>query len=391
MSKFKKGFLWGTGISAFQTEGGNIWNDWYPYYKKYNIEVDGCGGKVTDHYNRYKEDFDLARKLHQNSQRISIEWSRVEKQKGVFDKTEIKHYKEVLNYLKKNNFTVVVTLHHFTNPGWFAKEGGWSNPKSVEYYRDFVELAVNEFGEDIDFWITLNEPYMYAALSNLTGKWAPEEKNFFTFLKAVKNLAKANEAAYRLIHSSKKTAMVGIASNIMPYIPATPLGNPFRVLFDKIINFYFLDKTSDHLDFIGLNYYYPISLLTLFSSKTDLGWPIYPKGIYFAITRTWKRYQKPIVITENGIADEKDLKREKYILDHLAQVKLAMDGGANVLGYFYWSLLDNLELTDGFWPRFGLLEVNYKNHTRIIRKSAITYADICRDNSLSTKTQTPSQ
>jgi beta-glucosidase len=380
--KFPDGFLWGTGISAFQTEGGNLWNDWYHYYKKYDMEMDGCGGKVTDHYNRFTEDFRLAKELNMNTQRISIEWSRLEKEKGVIDQNELKHYKDVLKTLKDEGFTTVVTLHHFTNPTWFANEGGWSKRDSIELFSNYVSLVTRELGEYIDFWIVLNEPYMYAGLCYLLGKWAPEKSSPFLFTKVAQNLVKTHKSAYKIIKKYKPTARVGIASNIMPFIPTIKIDKLVQMIFDKVFNFNFLDKIQNDLDFIGLNYYYPFSLLPLSKDKSDLGWQIYPKGILVSSERVWRRYNKPILITENGIADEEDKFREQYIVNHLRELHKATRQNMPIIGYLYWSLLDNLELTEGFWPRFGLLEVDYKKHTRIVRNSAKRYAEIAKNNSI---------
>ncbi len=150
-------------------------------------------------------------------------------------------------------------------------------------------------------------------------------------------------------------------------------------------NSYFLNKIKREQDFIGLNYYFQ----NCFPKKknllvSDMGWSIYPQGIYFVL-KDLKKYQKPIYITENGLADAQDIKRAEFIKDHLAWVHQAIEEGVDVRGYFYWSLLDNLELDKGFWPRFGLVEVDYKTMERKIRPSAFQYAKICKNNRLEFK------
>ena len=157
----------------------------------------------------------------------------------------------------------------------------------------------------------------------------------------------------------------------------------------------FLKKIKRFQDFIGLNYYRPVRVRLALTrprkffikeedpegDSTDMGWGIYPKGIY-EVLKKLKRYNVPIYITENGIADKTDEKRARFIIDHLVFVHKAIKEGIPVKGYFYWSLLDNFEWTDGYGPKFGLVEVDFKTQKRTIRKSAYTYAQICRTNSL---------
>ena len=116
-------------------------------------------------------------------------------------------------------------------------------------------------------------------------------------------------------------------------------------------------------------------------TRNDLGWQIYPEGLYKIISRVWKCYGKPIIITENGIADRNDRYRPQFIIDHVDQVMRAKNDGTDVRGYFHWSLLDNFEWDKGYWPRFGLYEVDRASLKRTARPSAQTYANIIKQHS----------
>ncbi|MFQ5752329.1 MAG: family 1 glycosylhydrolase, partial [bacterium] len=164
--KFPKGFLWGSATSAYQVEGGIENNDWAKAFP---------AGKACDHYNRYEEDFELAKQLNQNAHRFSIEWSRIEPEEGVFDKAEIEHYRSVLQSLRKNKMKSMVTLHHFTIPLWLAEKGGWANVRTPFYFSRFAEKVFREYHDLVDFWITINEPTNYATIGYLQGRWVPNK------------------------------------------------------------------------------------------------------------------------------------------------------------------------------------------------------------------------
>jgi beta-glucosidase len=379
--KFPKNFLWGAATSAHQVEGGNIWNDWYLHEKAGRTRH--LSGSATKHYQDYNKDFKLARKLGHNAQRVSIEWSRIEKSRGYYDKKELDHYKKMLRSLKNNDQATFVTLHHFTNPAWFTKEGLWEKKEGAEIFANYAAAVVRELGDDIDYLIILNEPLApYATFGWLTGFWPPLKSELFTFLFVVGNLARAHKLAYKYGKLVRPTLKIGVAYNGAPYLPHTPLDRPLKTIFEYLRNFWFLDKIKNQLDFIGLNYYFPASGFNRGFNKTDMGWPIYPKGLYDFVMSVWKRYQKDIYITENGLADKNDVQRIDFINDHLFWLHKSIQEGAKVKGYLHWSLTDNFEWTEGFNPRFGLVGIDYKTNKRKIRKSAKHFKKICEENSL---------
>lgn len=218
---FPKDFLWGAATSAHQVEGGNINNDWWAW-EELNQPKEKRSGGACDEYNRFEEDFTLAKELGHNAHRLSIEWSRIEPEEGQFSTEALEHYKKVLKSLKSKGFSVCLTLHHFTNPRWFSSRGGWENLKSPYYFERFVKRVVPELKEFVDLWVTINEPGIYVFMGYqggdiVTGGWPPQKNNTILAAKVLWNLARAHKKAYRVIHSYQKSAMVGIANNVSSF------------------------------------------------------------------------------------------------------------------------------------------------------------------------------
>lgn len=385
--KFPRGFLWGSATSAYQVEGGNENSDWESL-DKLGINSDlPKAGRACDHYRRFEEDFDLAKSLSQNAHRLSIEWARIEPEKGKFDEKEVEHYREVLQALRRRKIKPLVTLHHFTNPLWIADQGGWENPGTIGHFESYVRYVVTQLADFCDFWITVNEPWVYLSEGYLYRRWPPEKRNPSAAYKVGKNMLQAHQAAYRLIHeiqggTRRHPPMVGIAYSM----------GHLRSPWEAKLNLAFLSERSflkwaAVQDFIGINYYRSVTPAVFGAfgleelPRTDVGWEIYPEGLYRVLVELKDR-NLPIYITENGIADAKDGMRANFIVDHLVSVWRALQEGVNVRGYFYWSLLDNFEWARGFGPRFGLVEVDYETMARAIRPSAQVYSRIAKRNAL---------
>lgn len=392
-----EGFLLGASSSAHQVEGNNKNNDWWMYEEMGRLPL---SGNAADHYNRFEADFGLAKQIGLNAMRISIEWSRIEPQEGKWAVGEIEHYKKVLRKLKELGMVRMVTLHHYTLPVWLAEQGGFESKKGVQAFARFAWFVAQNLGSDIDLWITINEPEIYAAMSYRFGIWPPFKKNLRLFLRMIGNLIKAHKAAYRAIKQVDPNAQIGIAKN-SAYL------EPYRDKFlDRMVvrvgnffgNHYFLRRIKKQMDFIGLNYYFyerlqfdfksgfkqmnhnfDVKTLTVVPTdeqpRSDMGWRTYPEGIYYLL-RALKKYGKPIYITENGIANARDEMRQRFITEHLFWIKKAIDFGVDVRGYFYWSLTDTYEWHDGFNPIFGLIEVDFETQERKIRPSADVFKKI---------------
>jgi len=404
-------FFWGAATSSHQVEGGN-YNDWSEWeIKSAKIKVQNAklqkwpefilnppaggpnplqeenyiSGKAAEHYRRFHEDFDIAKSLGHNAHRFSIEWSRIEPEQGTFDEEEIKHYRNVVEALRKRGLEPFVSLWHFTLPLWLRKIGGTENKEFPSYFQRYAEKITAALKDKIRFWITLNEPEIYSLNACFRGRWPPQKKSIFSFYKSLRNLAAAHQNAYEAIKTILPKAEVGAAVNLSYFESSGGLINDFfKNAAEGLMNFHFLNSVCPKIDFIGLNYYFHNRIDWGFNKNankwlSDMEWEIYPEGIYHVLT-SLKKYKLPIYITENGVADSRDILRQKFIQEHIIWIKKAIKEGINVRGYFYWSLLDNFEWDKGFWPRFGLVEVNYKTLKRKIRPSALAYKKIIEGN-----------
>lgn len=392
-------FLLGTAASAHQVEGNNMNSDWWMYEQQGRLPK---SGNAADHYNRYEEDFALAKQIGLNAMRISIEWSRIEPVEGRWDVTSIEHYRKVLKKMKEEGLVRMVTLHHSTLPAWLAEKGGFETPEGIGAFGRFAWFIAQNLGPEIDFWITINEPEVYASLAYQKGVWPPFKRSYFLMVKVFNNLIRAHRIAYSAIKQVLPESKIGFAKN-------SPYFEPFRRnnfmdkllvrLLNNIRNHYFIKKIKDDYDFVGINYYFydvlKFDAKKLFikmdynlaknrpeevgeTQRSDMGWRTYPEGLYHLLIDL-KKYNKPIYITENGIANARDDMRQDFIRQHLQSVQKAIDKGVDVKGYFYWSLTDTYEWHDGFNPKFGLVEVNFETQERRIRASAAVFKEFRRD------------
>lgn len=400
MIEFPEDFLWGAAASSYQVEGNNVDSDWWAWEKKIGLKENS--GAACRHYEFYEQDFDLAKSLNHNAHRLSIEWSRIEPCEGKFSQDELRHYLDVIIALKQRNIEPIVTLHHFSNPLWLARLGGWENVQAHIFFLRYTEKILQALAEHVRYWVTINEPLVYAYHAYILGVWPPQEQSLLKARIVINNLAVSHIKAYKLIHeiyAQKKlpAPYVSIAKNLQAFAACTPaLKNRISVwLKNKFYNFSFIERLlrANALDFIGINYYnrtlvdaqgWHFDNLLLDTCKKDhsrlkknsLGWDIYPQGLYYLLMRL-KRYNLPVVILENGICHPDDSQRWDFISEHLKNIHLALSQGVQIKGYIYWSLIDNFEWDKGFAPRFGLIEVDYHTYERTVRESARKYALVC--------------
>lgn len=385
-----KDFLWGAATAAHQIEGGDIDSNWMRLEKEGKVKNGDTTLAAVDGYNRSIDDIKLLKELGLNAYRFSIEWARVEPKKGVFDEAAINHYSDLVKELKRNNIEPIVTLHHFTDPGWITDQGGWINKKTIDDFNNYVNKIAEYMGKDVKYWITINEPNVIINSSYLIGIVPPYRKNPIAFYRAFNNVLTAHRRAYKTIHSQNAMAKVGIAYNFTDFVPKKE--NWFDKNITKLLNYIFsfnrLDKIKNELDFIGLNQYkrynigwgWPIGdQFYVKDDRTDMGWNIQPEGLGHAALLLSERYQKPIMVTENGLADRTDKKRAKFIRDNIKSLKDAELKGVDIIGYLHWSLMDNFEWLEGYDMKFGLYSVNPKTFERIARPSAIYYRDLIKE------------
>ncbi len=400
MIQFPKDFLWGSATSSYQVEGDNSNSDWWPWEKAVGKENSGAACR---HYQLYEQDFDLVRDLNHNAHRLSIEWARIEPREGEFSQKEIQHYIDVILALRARNIEPMVTLHHFTNPIWFSQSGAWENKRSTERFFRYCDVVTRALAKHVHYWITINEPSIYASHSYIFGQWPPQTKSFLKTKAVYDNMIWAYIKVYHQIHKIYKELnipkpAIGVAQHIQDIIPCTQsLRNKLAVYIrKKFFHYGIFDTIARHkaMDFIGLNYYSRqlVDLETwdigamIFDvcknnhdpcTKNSLGWDIYPQGLCQVLLKL-KKYKVPVVITENGICTQDDNQRWEFLQSHLRAVHQAIAQGANVAGYLYWSLMDNFEWAQGFTPRFGLIEIDYVTQKRTVRQSARNYAQVCK-------------
>lgn len=381
--EFPEGFYWGAATASYQVEGGIYNCDWAKAAERGKVPK---AGESSDHYNRYEEDFDIAESLGHNASRISIEWARIEPEEGKFDEEEVEHYRSVLKAMKARGLEPFVTLWHFTLPLWFSERGGFLRKDSPEIFARYCEYVTGKLKNECSHWATINEPVVYASNGWIRGIWPPfKHAKLFTFLKVTNILAKAHNLAYERIKKVTLSSEVGIVKdNIYFHANRNPWNKIRAAFMNWFWNRHFLNKMFMHCDTIGLNYYFHSKFGdTAEYEKTDMGWDIFPEGIYHTLKElSW--YGLPVFIAEAGIADAKDDRRAMYIKDELRYVHKAIEDGVDVRGFLYWSLLDNFEWAQGYDKRFGLVEIDYETKGRKVRDSAYEYKKICEANALVT-------
>lgn len=414
-------FLWGASTSSHQVEGQNDNNDWWAFEQAGKVIEKSAG--ACDQYNRYQEDINILSDLGHNAHRFSLEWSRLEPEEGVWSEEAFRHYHDVLDALRAKNIEPVVTIHHFTNPQWFAAKGGWLSPEAKELFLRLVKKIVTEFGPKVSYWITINEPMVYLFYGFYEGIWPPGHKCMHEAVKVFRHMLHTHIAAYKCIHRhyreelDGKAVWVSISKSLIKFEAKNPnsLRDRVAVFFRKwFYNHLFLRalKTGflffpglyceflparDCLDFLGVNYYFRQFVRGHQETHHDLfgevcsakemgervketnqmGWEVYPDGLY-DVLQIARKYPWPVVITENGICTEDDKQRESFIRRHLASLEKAIESGVPVWGYMHWSLLDNFEWAEGFRPRFGLVGVDYSNMERKVKPSAHVLSECCR-------------
>jgi beta-glucosidase len=417
--KFPKNFLWGTSTSSYQIEGNIRNNNWWFFennVSKKKIKTMHQYPQSCLHWEKYKEDIQIMKEIGLNSYRFSLEWSRIQPEENIYDESAIQHYSDIIDELIKNDIKPMVTLHHFTNPIWFEKKGAFLNVEASEIFLKYVEKVVITFKDRIELWCTFNEPSIYALNGYFTGLYPPGLKDAKKAAKVYGNILKTHNQTYNLIKSISPASQVGLVINYIIFEAPHSL-NLFDVIADWFLNesindsqlkylqtgefrFFFPlivneKMTTDHkesFDFIGLNYYtrsylkfrlnkkkmFEVLISESKNGHSDLNWEIYPEGLYRALNRIKKYTDKPVYITENGIADTLDTKRSEFISDHIKVLIKALSDGYDIRGYYYWSLLDNYEWGFGFDAKFGLVEVDLDTQERKIKKSAKTYSEFIK-------------
>jgi len=418
---FPADFKWGVATAAHQVEGDNIHNDWWAWEQTDgHIKKGHMSGLAGDWWKNAEADFDRAAEIGLNALRLSVEWSRIEPRPGAFDDSALERYRHMLQGLRERNIEPMVTLHHFTNPRWLAERGGWEAPETIALFTRFVRRVVEALGQHCDLWCTINEPNVYGYMGYLEGVFPPGQSDFKVAMRVVRNLLAGHAAAYREIHALQPHARVGLAHNMRifdPLNPRSPLDRHTARLMDRTYNQAILTaltrgrwtlplgfglawKLRRTLDWVGLNYYTRDLVAfdrtqrqVLFSRRLhadsaellDGGYgEFYARGMFRCLQRL-ARLGLPIYITENGIPDDDDDQRPRYLLTHLHQMWHAIQLCYPVMGYYHWTLVDNFEWAEGWTLRFGLIALDPETQTRTPRSSADLYAGVAQANAITSQ------
>ena len=404
--RFPDGFLWGTASAAYQVEGDNKNSDWWRWEQEPGRITNGDSAAIAcDHYHRYREDFELLREMKQNAHRLSIEWSRIEPSQGEFDSRQIRHYRDVLGELREQGMRPMVTLHHFSSPLWFSDKGGWAASGAAHAFMPFVHRVVDELGDLVDLWCTINEPNIYAANGWMVGEFPPgHQGDVVAMYRVAGNMRRAHELAYAAIKRRRPNASVGLSHHRFLMLPASDkrrdrlAARTAQLVLDQwpVAPGQLRKVVEAPSDYIGIAHYWGVmcafdprlpkeQFIRRFNVPgvpvTDMGWSADPSWMRLVLNEL-RPLGKPVYITENGLASNDDEWRQRYLKEVLSNVLLAIEDGVDVRGYFHWTNMDNFEWARGYSMRFGLIDVDRKSLERRIKASGRLYARIAQANSV---------
>lgn len=436
---FSSEFLWGAASAAYQIEGAHceegkgpgIWDALAAHYVKHGDN----GDMACDHYHRYREDVALMKKMGLKAYRFSVSWPRIMPREHEINEKGIRFYKNLVKELENAGITPICTLYHWNLPMWLHEKGGWFCDEISNYFAEFAKAVTEALSDKVAFWITFNEAATFIGNGYITGGHAPfevrpakEVKTLKEVCILTKNVLLAHGKAVRMIRKKAVLApQIGIAMDGTLLVPwketegeiekarqamfadeidirqvswwLNPvLKNEIHPALEEVLGEEEREWICQPLDFLGYNCYkannyddeggkneavYPGM------PRTAMGWAITPDALYWAVRFLQETYHLPILITENGMANTDfkmndgrvhDPQRIEYLRWYLKGLKRAVDEGYQVLGYLYWSVLDNFEWAEGYDKRFGLIYVDYRTQERILKDSALWYARLIKEN-----------
>jgi len=390
-------FWWGISSSAFQTEDRGE-TPGSPNYFKTDWDMFAEAGRVPPKgdtadfsWSNFDKDLEALKKIGVSHYRFGVEWARVEPQPGRYNEAAIRRYVEMARKLKAAGIEPVVTLWHFTFPSWMVTKGNagksrWLHPLYRERWPLYVEKITKAMGNTVRIYAPQNEANGDLALGYVSGTWPPGLlADFGKHAAAMRESVWGFRKAAEIVRHNRKDALI-LSVTALPYWIWT-VADPTSAYYNLMqrLNYTHLDRIHDVCDLIGFNYYYTefadfTALIALKARRgrnySLLGWVIQPHSLYKQIATLSKRYGKPIVITENGIATSKDIKRVRYLFNHMLEVKEAIKDGYDVRGYFVWTLVDNYEWHHGYKAPFGMTRMEPLTKRRLLRPSALFYKGI---------------
>jgi galactolipid galactosyltransferase len=362
--------------------------------------------KRLEFWTKPEVELDLARELGVQVFRLGVDWGRIHPAPEVFDEKALERYGQILNMIKERKMKVMLTLFHFSLPKWVQEMGGWENPQTQKHFVAFAKKVMKELNPQVDYWITFNEPQIFSSMAYAFGIFPPGlTPNPLAMvkvgpfkgdaIKAMDEMIMAHKLIYDWAHSQFKSVRIGIAQHLGYHTGKNALNRTLARFTGKLMNWYFTDRIREHMDYFGFNYYGAEWIkgtgLSIDPTEeySEAGRAIYPRGLYLLSKKIKKRYGNiPQFITENGVADATDWIRPSYILEHLAAISALQSEGVEIEGYIFWTLTDNLEWSDGYCPKFGLVSVNRNLHlTRHKRESFYLYQQLIQNRGFTQETR----
>lgn len=436
-SDFGNDFTWGVSTAAYQIEGGHANHGkgpsiWDTFTKRKNSIRNGDHAEIScDFYSRYEKDILLMKSMNIKNFRFSISWPRVLPQGiGKVNEQGVAFYTKVIDCCLTNGITPWVTLYHWDLPQALEDKGGWTNRAIIDWFSEFTTVCATAFGNKVKHWMVLNEPMVFTGAGYFLGVHAPGKKRLKNFLPAVHHAVLCQAEGGRILRKLVPDAAIGTTfscSKITPYRnnerdkrtatkvdallnrlflePALGLGYPVDdAPILKRLQPYMqpndINRCNFDFDFIGIqnytrekvkhSFYVPyIQAKIVKASKrnvktTLMDWEVYPPSIFHMIEKYSAYPQiKKIIITENGAAFEDYMNNEEvadkdrldFIKNYIGKVYKAKKQGLNIHGYFIWSFTDNFEWAEGYYPRFGLVHVNFSTLKRTIKSSGKWFAE----------------
>ena len=447
--KFPKGFVWGAATSAYQIEGatdedGRGESIWDRFARSDSRIEDGSTADVAcDHYHRWQEDIELMTRLRLGAYRFSIAWPRVlPSGRGSVNGKGLDFYDRLVDGLLARRIVPYGTLYHWDLPQKLQDAGGWANRDTAEAFVEYADAVTRRLGDRVKVWITHNEPWCASFVGHQIGRHAPGLRDWNAALSGSHHLLLSHGWAIPVVRGNSPGAEVGITLNLSPVVPASASAadEDARRHQDGYMNRWFLDPLykatypadmcADYealghapvahvcdgdmeaiatgTDFLGVNYYNRTvarsavvpeaenSPRTVFLAPqaewTDMGWEVYPQGMYELLVRVHRDFTPPkIYVTENGASYAQgpdaggrvpDVQRVRFVRDHLLSARRSIDAGVPLAGYFLWSLLDNFEWERGYTQRFGITWVDYSTQKRTLKDCALWYSGVISENAV---------
>ncbi|WP_037908456.1 GH1 family beta-glucosidase [Actinacidiphila yeochonensis] len=436
LSALPADFVWGAATSAYQIEGAvdedgrtpSIWDTFS--HTPGMVDNGDTGDTACDHYHRWPEDLELMKSLGLDGYRFSIAWPRVLPQgSGPVNPAGLAFYDRLVDSLLEAGITPNATIYHWDLPQALQDKGGWPERETAERYGEYAAVVAGALGDRVKDWATFNEPLCSAWIGHLEGRMAPGWTDLTAAVRTSVHLHVGHGLAVQALRAAHSDLRIGIVNNLSPCVPATDReedvaaarradGHTNRWWLDPVFGRGYpqdmvevygvdlplkdgdLESISAPLDWVGLNYYFPQTIVDDPTGpapyakmaylpdlpRTAMDWEVNADGLEQLLVRLHEEYAAPrILITENGSSyrdvvgpdgQVHDPERTQYLEDHLAACARAAERGVPVGGYYCWSLMDNFEWAYGYDKRFGLVHVDYDTQKRTVKTSGRRYADL---------------